>query len=105
MAPDRRPSLEALLRQANATSDRNRRHTMGGYPILGRSLLVSEPDRAADAPAMTHRIRCETCGQRSPRHVEFGRVQDWQLRHAAANPTHHSYMETLTRPWVVSPRQ
>ncbi|MDT0320219.1 DUF7848 domain-containing protein [Streptomyces millisiae] len=102
MAPDRRPLLSSLLRQANAISDRNRRHTLGGYPVLGRSLLVSEPNRAADAPPLTHRMRCDTCGQRSARCVEFGRVQDWQLRHAAAHPTHHTYTETLTRPWLVA---
>ncbi|WP_443098237.1 DUF7848 domain-containing protein, partial [Streptomyces cacaoi] len=25
--------------------------------------------------------------------------QTWQLQHAAADPTHHSYTEVTTRPW------
>ncbi|MGW7294014.1 DUF7848 domain-containing protein [Streptomyces xiamenensis] len=60
---------------------------------------LSEPDRAPDAAPMTHRMRCETCGRRSPTHVVFGVVQDWQVRHTAHFPDHRRFSETLTRPW------
>ncbi|WP_344259122.1 hypothetical protein [Streptomyces sodiiphilus] len=65
---------------------------------------VSEPDRSPDAVAMTHRMRCDACGAVSPRSVDFGRAQDWQLRHAGRHPSHLTYTETLTRPWRARPQ-
>ncbi|MBW1603767.1 hypothetical protein JJV70_16955 [Streptomyces sp. JJ66] len=65
---------------------------------------VSEPDREPDAAPLTHRMACDVCGATSPTGVDFGAVQDWQLRHAGANPSHHTYTETLTRPWRAWPR-
>lgn len=60
---------------------------------------TSAPDLEPDAAPLTHRMTCDVCGARSPVSVEFGRVQDWQLAHAGRHPTHHTYTETLTRPW------
>ncbi|MFE1360400.1 DUF7848 domain-containing protein [Streptomyces harbinensis] len=60
---------------------------------------TSEPDREPDAAPLTHRMRCDLCGARSDRTVVFGEAQDWQLVHAARNPDHLTYTETLTRPW------
>ncbi|GAA1901917.1 hypothetical protein GCM10009716_09680 [Streptomyces sodiiphilus] len=53
---------------------------------------------------MTHRMRCDACGAVSPRSVDFGRAQDWQLRHAGRHPSHLTYTETLTRPWRARPQ-
>jgi hypothetical protein len=44
-------------------------------------------------------MQCDECGRWSARSVEFGRVQGWQIEHAACNPAHRLYTETLTRPW------
>lgn len=63
------------------------------------TLWVSGPDREPDAAPLTHQMTCDVCGETSDRGVEFGSVRDWQLRHAGRNPSHHSYTETLTRPW------
>jgi hypothetical protein len=60
---------------------------------------TSEPDLEPDAAPLTHRMTCDVCGAKSPVSVEFGAVQDWQLAHAGRHPTHHTYTETLTRPW------
>jgi hypothetical protein len=62
-------------------------------------LWRSQPDRRPEAPPLTHRMRCDECGGHSTRSVEFGRVQGWQIEHAACNPAHRLFTETLTRPW------
>jgi hypothetical protein len=60
----------------------------------------SQPDRRPEAQPLTHRMRCDLCGRRSERSVEFGQVQSWQIQHVATHPGHRLYTETLTRPWL-----
>ncbi|MFE0690724.1 hypothetical protein ACFV0Z_21535 [Streptomyces xiamenensis] len=62
-------------------------------------MWFSRRDRRADAAPMSHRMRCDLCRKKSEASVEFGRVQDWQLDHAARNPGHRQFTEILTRPW------
>jgi hypothetical protein len=63
-------------------------------------LWCSQPDRRPEARPLTHRMQCDECGRWSARSVEFGCVQGWQVEHAACNPAHRLYTETLTRPWL-----
>ncbi|WP_344261437.1 hypothetical protein [Streptomyces sodiiphilus] len=44
-------------------------------------------------------MTCDLCGATSHTSVEFGTVHDWQRHHAPQHTQHHTYTQTITRPW------
>lgn len=57
------------------------------------------PDREPDAPTVTHAMKCSVCGDHSAPDGDWNPPQSWAMAHSGKNPSHHSYVEIITRPW------
>ncbi|MGK5642201.1 hypothetical protein ACSNOK_28380 [Streptomyces sp. URMC 126] len=58
-----------------------------------------QPDREPDAEPLTYAMQCVVCGAASEEVEDFLDAQHWTFRHAGRNPSHHTYRETVNRPW------
>ncbi|MET8678947.1 hypothetical protein ABZW18_15565 [Streptomyces sp. NPDC004647] len=72
---------------------------MSAHTVIRRELWTLTPDREPDAEPLTFAMECAVCDQRSVIGEDVTEAQDWALRHAGRNPSHHSYRELITRPW------
>ncbi|MGP3999042.1 DUF7848 domain-containing protein [Streptomyces sp. 8N706] len=72
---------------------------MTAHTVIRRELWTLTPDREPDAEPLTFAMECAVCGERSLTGEDVGVTQDWTLRHAGRNPSHHTYREVITRPW------
>lgn len=57
------------------------------------------PDREPDAEPVTHAFQCVVCTESSDRSLAWSDPQSWALDHSGKNPSHHTYRETIVRPW------
>ncbi|MEU5446850.1 hypothetical protein [Streptomyces californicus] len=57
------------------------------------------PDREPDAEPVTHQFQCVVCSEKSDRSTSWSEPQDWALAHSGQHPSHHTYRESITRPW------
>lgn len=58
-----------------------------------------QPDREPDAEPVTYAMQCAVCGEGSEPGEDFSAAEKWTFRHAGHNPSHHTYRETVVRPW------
>ncbi|WP_436748442.1 DUF7848 domain-containing protein [Streptomyces sp. URMC 129] len=58
-----------------------------------------EPDRDPRAERATYVMQCGRCRRTSPICLEWDDAARWAAQHAARNPSHQTYRETITRPW------
>lgn len=57
------------------------------------------PDGEPDAEPVTHQFQCVVCSEESDRSISWSEPQEWVLEHSGKNPSHHTFRESITRPW------
>lgn len=67
--------------------------------VIKRVQWTLSPDKEPDAEPLTYAMKCVVCSDGSPRSEEWDQPQSWALAHSGENPSHHTYRETITRPW------
>ncbi|WP_405809036.1 hypothetical protein OG524_03620 [Streptomyces sp. NBC_01520] len=57
------------------------------------------PDSDTAAEPVTYAMQCVVCSAESERFEDWEKPQEWVLTHCGQNPSHHTYRESITRPW------
>ncbi|MEU1493670.1 hypothetical protein ABZ456_25890 [Streptomyces sp. NPDC005776] len=72
---------------------------MSRRAVVSHQEWTLQPDRESDAEPTSYAMQCVVCGATSPTETDYMAPQDWVFAHGGRNPSHHTYRETITRPW------
>ncbi|MCY0933594.1 hypothetical protein [Streptomyces sp. H34-S4] len=68
--------------------------------VLAFKMWTIRPDRDTGSAPVTHAMKCAACGEQSDATGEWEAPQSWALEHSGRNPSHTTYSEIITRPYV-----
>ncbi|MFC4515892.1 hypothetical protein [Streptomyces ehimensis] len=57
------------------------------------------PDQEPDAEPISYAMQCAVCGSSSDTSEDAAVGQRWTFQHVGRHPSHHTFRETITRPW------
>lgn len=67
--------------------------------VIRQETWTLTPDREPDAEPTTYAMECAVCEESSAASKDFADPQSWALAHSGRNPSHHTFRESIVRPW------